>query len=188
MTASPPESPDAPPAAPDAASPAEPVWQLASARRRKARTCLHATAVMVEDRGVLITGPSGAGKSTLALRLLDETGRGLGPAPLKARLVADDRVIVRRDDLSLTATAPEALAGLLEVRGLGIVRLPEVAASMPVHLVVRLHPRLAALERMPAMAYTSILGIARPLLSLSLEDAAAPARLRAALTHAGLVT
>ncbi len=180
MTASPPEAPGTPPAAPE--------WRLASARPRKARTCLHATMVQLDDRGILITGPSGAGKSTLALRLLDEPGRGLGSSPLNARLVADDQVIVRRDGLSLIASAPEALAGLLEVRGLGIARVPAVVAHAPVHLVVRLHAHLAALERMPAMAYTSILGIARPLLFLSLADAAAPARLRAALTHAGQVT
>ncbi len=172
----------------EASAHAAPAWQPASRRRRDACICLHATMVQLDDRGVLITGPSGAGKSTLALRLLDESGRGLGATSLDARLVADDQVIVTRDGLLLMARAPDALRGLMEVRGLGIVRLPEMAPCAPVHLVVRLHAHLSALERLPVMAYTSILGIARPLLALSLEDSAASARLRAALTHAGLVT
>lgn len=69
---------------------------------------LHGTCVARDGEGVLLVGPPGAGKSDLALRLMD---RGF-------RLVADDQVIVRDG----VASAPEALAGLLEVRGLGIVR------------------------------------------------------------------
>jgi HPr kinase/phosphorylase len=73
---------------------------------------LHATCVAVDGKGLLILGPSGAGKSSLALQMM-----GLG-----ARLVADDRVdLVRRDD-ALIATCPAPLRGLIDARGLGILR------------------------------------------------------------------
>ena len=72
------------------------------------------TCVAVDGRGVLLRGPSGAGKSDLALRLID---RG-------AELVADDRVALVSSAGVLTASAPPALRGLMEVRGLGVFRLP----------------------------------------------------------------
>ena len=65
--------------------------------------------------GVLLIGPAGSGKSDLALRLL---GRGFD-------LVADDRVDIDNG----IAAPPDALAGLLEVRGLGIVRLPHTGSA-----------------------------------------------------------
>jgi len=73
---------------------------------------IHASCVAHGDAGVLLLGPSGSGKSDLVLRLMD---RGFA-------LVADDRVDIA-DDI---ARPPAELAGLLEVRGLGIVRLPHV--------------------------------------------------------------
>jgi HPr kinase/phosphorylase len=79
---------------------------------------------------VLLLGPSGSGKSDLLLRLLD---RGF-------TLVADDRVELTDG----VASAPEALAGLLEIRGLGVVRFPHLA-SAPVALAVTLN----AGERLP---------------------------------------
>jgi HPr kinase/phosphorylase len=79
---------------------------------------LHATCVAVDGKGLLILGPSGSGKSSLALQMM-----GLG-----ARLVADDRVELDRRGDSLFATCPASLRGLIEARGLGILRadpLPE---------------------------------------------------------------
>jgi HPr kinase/phosphorylase len=73
---------------------------------------LHATCVAVEGRGLLILGPSGAGKSALALKMM----------ALGARLVADDRVEVARRGEALVATCPVPLRGLIEARGLGILR------------------------------------------------------------------
>ncbi len=75
---------------------------------------LHGSAVRLEDKGVLLLGSSGRGKSDLALQMID---RG-------ALLIADDQVRLLREDDRLVAEAPSALAGLIEVRGLGIMRLP----------------------------------------------------------------
>ncbi len=84
---------------------------------------LHASCAARDGAGVLLIGPSGSGKSDLVLRLLD----------YGFQLVADDRV----DLADQVARPPAALAGLLEVRGLGIVRLPYTNA-VKVELVVEL--------------------------------------------------
>ena len=73
---------------------------------------VHGTCVEVDGIGVLIIGPPGSGKSDLALRLLDAG----------ARLVADDYLWLEASGGELVAAVPETIAGLLEVRGLGIVR------------------------------------------------------------------
>ena len=88
---------------------------------------VHGSCVSRDGDGVLLIGPAGSGKSDLALRLL---GRGFD-------LVADDRVDIE-DGI---AAPPEALAGLLEVHGLGIVRLPYVASRPPRSLWRNLAPR-----------------------------------------------
>ena len=111
--------------------------------------------------GILLLGPSGSGKSDLALRLL---GRGFD-------LVADDRVDI--DDG--VAAAPAALAGLLEVRGLGIVRLP-YAPTARLALVAELG---APADRLPAQARHAGLGL--PLIRLDPAAASAPERVVLAL-------
>ncbi|MDI4666172.1 HPr kinase/phosphatase C-terminal domain-containing protein [Xanthobacter autotrophicus] len=80
---------------------------------------IHATCVAIGDRGVLIRGPSGAGKSALALRLILDAPRSL-PA---AELVADDRVLLAAEGGILVARPVPQLAGLIEMRGLGIRRM-----------------------------------------------------------------
>lgn len=97
---------------------------------------LHATCVAVDGRGLLILGPSGSGKSLLALRLI-----GLG-----ARLIADDRVAVSVGAEGLVARCPStAILGLVEARGVGILRAETVEAAL-IALVVDLgadeHERL----------------------------------------------
>jgi HPr kinase/phosphorylase len=91
---------------------------------------LHASAASRDGAGVLLLGPPGAGKSDLLLRLLDHG----------FTLIADDQVLVD----GLYARAPAATAGLLEVRGLGIVRLPHSGANL------RLAVRLTSGERLPS--------------------------------------
>ncbi len=84
---------------------------------------IHASCAARDGRGVLLTGPSGAGKSDLLLRLID---RGFS-------LVADDQVEIA----DLCASPPPRLAGLLEVRGLGLFRLPFID-GVPLALAVSL--------------------------------------------------
>lgn len=82
---------------------------------------IHASAVLVGARAMLIRGPAGSGKSRLALGLLDAGGAGLLPL---ARLVTDDRACVEAVNGQLLVRPPEQLKGLIEVRGVGIRRLP----------------------------------------------------------------
>ncbi len=138
---------------------------------------LHATCVALDGRdgplGVLLRGTSGAGKSDLALRLID---RG-------ARLVADDQCEVTIEDGAagprLIARAPAEIAGMLEVRGLGIAEVPSLAQA-PVALVVDLVAR-DQVERLPDAAAAEILGVDLPRLALDPFEAAAPAKLDLAL-------
>ena len=120
--------------------------------------------------GVLLRGPSGAGKSDLALRLIDEG----------ARLVADDQTALARRDGVLVARAPAAIAGRMEVRGVGIAALPridEVRLALVVDLV-----EAGALERLPEPASCKILGVELPLLRLDPFEASAAAKLRLSAT------
>jgi serine kinase of HPr protein (carbohydrate metabolism regulator) len=82
---------------------------------------VHASAVLVGARAVLIRGPSGSGKSRLALALLQTAANGQS---VFTRLVSDDRSHLEAHHGRLLVRAPPSLAGLIEVRGLGIRRLP----------------------------------------------------------------
>jgi HPr kinase/phosphorylase len=80
---------------------------------------VHASAVLAGDRAVLIRGPSGAGKSRLAFDLILAGRSGQIPS---ASLVGDDRVHLESRQGQLVVRPARALAGLIEVRGLGIRR------------------------------------------------------------------
>ena len=130
---------------------------------------VHATAIAIEGCAVLLRGPSGAGKSDLALRLID---RG-------ARLVADDQVELRRAGERVVVTAPAAIAGLIEVRGVGILRVEAVAEAM-LAMLVDLVPS-AEVDRFPETHYEDVLGLVVPSIALSPFEASAAAKLRFAL-------
>ena len=130
---------------------------------------VHASCVSLAGRGVLLQGPSGAGKSDLALRLIDGG----------AVLVADDRVALRRAGDRVFAAAPPVLAGLLEARGLGILRLPH-AGPTPLALIVDLDPARES-ERLPGARTRTLCGLALPFLTLAARHASAAAVVRAAL-------
>lgn len=110
---------------------------------------LHASCVAWEGRALLILGASGAGKSSLALELV----------ALGAALVADDRVALRREGERVIAAPPPALAGMIEARGLGLLRMPHLSAA-----AVTLALDLDGVEtaRMPPRRTTLLLGAAVP--------------------------
>jgi len=135
---------------------------------------VHASAVLVGARAVLIRGPSGSGKSRLALDLI-EAGR-FGGALRFVRLVADDRVHLQAAGGRLLARPAETLAGLIEVRGAGLLRLPHEASAV-VGLVLDL--AAADAKRLPDLAQrkTEIEGISLPRLAVAAEAAPLPALL-----------
>ena len=106
---------------------------------------VHGAAVALAGRGILILGASGSGKSRLALALI---GRG-------AALVADDRVTLVRRGAALVARAPEPIAGLIEARGFGLLRVPAVPEA-PLAVAVDLDRAPAA--RMPQPVTITYLG------------------------------
>jgi len=133
---------------------------------------IHATAVAIGGRGVLLTGTSGAGKSDLALRLID---RG-------AVLISDDQVVIETDAGRLLASPPETIEGRMEVRGVGIVAMDH-RRSVPVALIVDLAAEPA---RMPEPRTRLILGCELPLVSLAPFEASAPIKVELALRTFGL--
>ena len=134
---------------------------------------VHGTCLDLGGAGVLLLGPSGAGKSDLALRLIDGGGAD-GP-----RLVADDRVDLALRDGRIWARGPEALKGLLEVRGVGIMPMKHTA-EVPLALVCDLvAPPLV--DRLPEERATDILGLNIPFIRLAPFEASAPAKIRLAL-------
>ena len=126
-------------------------------------TTIHASAVLVGARAVLIRGPSGAGKSSLAAALI-RAGES-GDLPF-ARLVGDDRVHLEAAHGRVLVRPAEALRGLIEIRGVGIRRVAYEPVAL-VGLVVDLAAADAA--RLPAResAVTDIAGIALPRLAVA---------------------
>ena len=138
-------------------------------------TTIHASAVLVGARAVLIRGPSGSGKSRLAFDLISAAG---GPMRF-ARLVADDRAELEAAGGRLLVRPAPALAGLIEVCGLGIRRLPYEPVAV-IGLVVDLAAADAQRLPGPEQARITIEGI--PLARIAVAPGeAAFARVIAAL-------
>jgi len=131
---------------------------------------IHASAVLTGARAVLIRGPSGAGKSRLALVLIEAVQSG---ALRFARLVGDDRVHVQAAGGRLLARPAETLAGLIEVRGLGILRLPYEPSAV-VGLVVDLGANVARLPK-DTERQVDIEGVSLPRLAVAAGSEALPA-------------
>ena len=119
---------------------------------------VHASAVLVGNRAVLIRGPSGSGKSRLAFDLI-RAGRSGQVAP--AVLIGDDRVHLAASGGQLIVRPAPTLAGLIEIRGLGIRRC-DFANEAPVGLVVDLEAADAARLPTPEALLAQISGIELP--------------------------
>ncbi len=129
---------------------------------------IHASAVEIGGAAVLIAGPSGSGKSDLALRLID---RG-------AILVSDDQTMLVRRGAELVASAPTAIRGKFEIRGLGVIDCP-FAGESPVRLIVRL---TELYERFPMDQQSeTIAGIEVTRIQLNAYEASAPVKVEWAL-------
>jgi serine kinase of HPr protein (carbohydrate metabolism regulator) len=133
---------------------------------------IHGTCVALGASGVVLRGPPGSGKSDLALRLIDGG----------ARLVADDRIELDATAGKLFASAPATIKGLLEVRGLGVARMPgveRVRVAVVVDLVAA-----AAIERLPEHATCELLGVGVPRVRVEPFAASACAKVRLAAAAA----
>ena len=129
-------------------------------------TAIHASAVVLGERGVLLRGPSGAGKSLLALTLIERVRRDSG----FAALVGDDRVWLEAHGGRLLAHGSAATAGICERRGFGLVTVAHEREA-----VVRLVVDLALRETPPRMPevdslYGNLCGVRLPRLTLDMAS------------------
>ncbi len=131
---------------------------------------IHASAVLIGPKAALIRGPAGAGKSRLVWDLLQAAGASALPF---ARLIGDDRVELETMAGRLLVRPAPALAGMLEIRGLGIRQLPFEAVAA-VGLVVDLAAADAA--RLPGReAEKAVIGgISLPRLAVAAGEPALP--------------
>lgn len=110
---------------------------------------LHASAVAYDGKGVLIQGASGSGKSGLCLQLM----------ALGALLTSDDQTELERRGDAIWASAPDPLHGLIEARGIGLLRAD--AAPAPIALVIDMDQ--VEPDRLPPLRQFDILGVTLPL-------------------------
>ncbi len=112
---------------------------------------VHASAVAVDGAAVLICGNAGTGKSTLALSMIS----------LGAQLIADDRTLLTQQEDGLWLGCPDPISGLIEARGIGILRSPSIPTA---RLAAVVDLDQAETERIPAPRHLSLLGHSVPLL------------------------
>ena len=127
---------------------------------------VHGTTVDLNGTAVMFCGPSGSGKSDLALRLMDGG----------AVLVADDQTRLHVTGDQLVASAPATIAGMIEIRGIGIMTVDH-HDHVPLGLVVQM-TSVDRLERLPDPQQTRFLDVAVPLLHLDPFAASTPAKIR----------
>lgn len=140
-------------------------------------TCI-ALSYVGQTAGVLLQGAPGAGKSSLALRLIDQPGFGAGSAePIRGHLVSDDQVLLEDVEGILMATAPGAIEGLLEVRGIGITRIKNTHFPVQLDMVIA-HADAADIERIPASQVIELAGRSLPLHKIDFSMPSAAARVR----------
>jgi HPr kinase/phosphorylase len=131
---------------------------------------MHASAVLVGERALLIRGSAGSGKSRLAWALLDAARTGILPY---ARLVADDRVRIFAAGGRLLAAAPDTIRGMIEMRGLGVRRVDCEPLAL-VGFIVDLDAVDGARLPEAHSGVTEILGVKVPRLAVAAGEAAFP--------------
>lgn len=133
---------------------------------------LHATSLLIKNNGILLVGASGVGKSDLALRLID----------VGAVLIADDQTMLRVEQGLLIASAPPAIAGLFEIRHVGLVKMPTVKQAA-ITLSIELGDLDEKRERLPEPDVIFLLDHPVRRLRLPSFAASTPAKIRAALLY-----
>ncbi len=141
---------------------------------------LHGTAIALGDRAVLLRGASGAGKSDLALRAMAASLGCFAERPFE--LVGDDQVIVHRAGERLMVNAHPRLAGLIEVRGLGILPVPHKPEA-GLLLVADLAAGRDIVRLLDPWPVTDVLGVPMPVMRIAPFEASAPLKLALALTQ-----
>lgn len=124
---------------------------------------VHASTVAIEGKGLLITGASGRGKSGLALQLM----------AYGARLISDDQTHLSRVGTDIIASAPETIAGMIEMRGVGLLNA-STAPPTPLRYVIDMDH--TETERLPPVRFKTLLDVNLPLINRS-DHAAWPAGL-----------
>jgi HPr kinase/phosphorylase len=131
----------------------------------------YATAVTYCGFGILIRGPSGSGKSDLALRLIDD-GAGL---------VADDQVVIKSVGQELYLSPPDSLSGLIEVRGVGVIKI-EYVRDIRLCLIVELDPR-NEIQRIPKIKEELIKKILVPVINMYAFESSVLAKIKIILGY-----
>ena len=130
---------------------------------------IHSTAISLNGDGVLIKGPSGSGKTDLALRLIESGGK----------LISDDQVVVKRKAERLFLSSPKELNGLMQLSGIGIVKVDYVQ-NIPLELVVKLQP-YNVLDPFPINREEFIKDLSIPALNLYSFAVSATSKIKIAL-------
>jgi HPr kinase/phosphorylase len=131
----------------------------------------YATAVIYCGFGILIRGPSGSGKSDLALRLIDDG----------ADLIADDQVVIKAVGQELYLSAPDSLSGLIEVRGIGVIKI-EYVSDIRLCLIVELDPS-NEIQRIPTIKEELIKNIPVPVINMYAFESSVLAKIKIILGH-----
>lgn len=123
----------------------------------------HACALEIDQIGILIIGKSGSGKTSLMMGLLERAKQ----ENKEAYLVTDDRVHLKTSGEKLDAETPGTIAGLVEIRGYGVIAHPNKNTTA-IKLVVEL-VKDESIERMPEQKYYEFEGMRLPLLEVPIR-------------------
>ena len=128
---------------------------------------IHATAISVNGKGLILRGPSGSGKSDLAARAIDGG----------AVLIGDDQIVLSRRAGTLYLEPAPNLAGLLEVRGVGILQVAPFLSAHSAAAIIDM-AKSSEVPRLPERQFETLHGIALPRFALAPLEASAPLKLR----------